>query len=112
MKKFLILPIAAAALLVSCKSKTTTEPVSNKVVGVSPTFTGKKQLTESMIAYLYSRRAETVIVPMQDLLALPSSCRMNIPGTATGNWHWQMTTEQLKQAPVEFLKKLCEKYGR
>ncbi len=50
MKKLFILPIAAVALLVSCKSKTTTEPVSNKVVGVSPSFTGKKQLTEGMIA--------------------------------------------------------------
>ena len=85
--------------------------VVRNTLGLAENFT-PKELTESMIAYLYSRRAETVIVPMQDLLALPSSCRMNIPGTATGNWHWQMTTEQLKQAPVEFLKKLCEKYGR
>ncbi len=55
MKKLIILPLAAAALLVSCKSKTTaTTPTksatSDKVVGYSPSFTGKKQLTEGMIA--------------------------------------------------------------
>ena len=71
-----------------------------------------RELTEKLIEYLYSRRATTVVVPMQDLLALPASCRMNIPGTATGNWHWQLEPEQLAQAPAEFLRKLCDKYQR
>ncbi|MFO7660206.1 MAG: 4-alpha-glucanotransferase [Candidatus Cloacimonadaceae bacterium] len=31
------------------------------------------------------------IVPMQDILALDDKARMNIPGTALGNWRWRMT---------------------
>ncbi len=32
-----------------------------------------------------------VIIPMQDILGLDNSARMNIPGTALGNWQWRMT---------------------
>ena len=48
------------------------------------------EVTAALIAYVYSRRAETAIVPFQDLLFLPSSGRMNTPGTVEGNWHWQL----------------------
>ncbi len=52
MKKILILPMAATVLLVSCKAKTTASSTENpdKVVGTSPSFTGKKKLTQGMIA--------------------------------------------------------------
>lgn len=35
-------------------------------------------------------RAHTVIVPMQDLLGLDSTARMNTPGRADGNWRWRL----------------------
>lgn len=53
MKKLILLPVVAAAFLVSCKSTSTAtakSSTSDKVVGYSPSFTGKKQLTEGMIA--------------------------------------------------------------
>lgn len=34
---------------------------------------------------------ERCIVPMQDVLGLDEDARMNIPGTALGNWHWRMS---------------------
>ena len=41
--------------------------------------------------YLYSRRAEMVILPVQDVLFLPAGCRMNTPGTlGVANWSWQL----------------------
>lgn len=33
--------------------------------------------------------AELAIIPMQDILSLDSSHRMNIPGTTQGNWQWR-----------------------
>lgn len=30
------------------------------------------------------------VVPMQDILGLDDAARMNIPGTALGNWQWRM----------------------
>ncbi len=70
------------------------------------------EFRQALLEYLYSRRAATVIVPMQDILALPGECRMNTPGTAHGNWSWKMTEAQLSQAPTQLLAALVEKYGR
>lgn len=30
------------------------------------------------------------VVQMQDVLELPAGCRMNTPGTSSGNWQWRM----------------------
>lgn len=73
---------------------------------------GKEPDTWSLIEYLYSRRAETVIVPAQDLLGLPSSCRMNTPGTPSGNWMWNMEKDCLTGELADKLAKLTSKYGR
>eukprot|EP00898_Chlorokybus_atmophyticus_P000286 jgi/Chlat1/1258/Chrsp115S00761 len=37
----------------------------------------------------------TAIVSMQDVLALDSSTRMNVPGVAEGNWAWRVEGEDL-----------------
>lgn len=34
--------------------------------------------------------------PAQDLLELGSEARLNTPGTATGNWTWRLTDDQLR----------------
>ncbi|MDA8017573.1 MAG: 4-alpha-glucanotransferase [Thermoanaerobaculia bacterium] len=36
--------------------------------------------------------ARGAVVPMQDVLGLGSEARMNMPGTATGNWTWRLET--------------------
>lgn len=71
-----------------------------------------QDFTWAALDYLYSRRANTVIVPMQDILGLPATCRMNIPGTATGNWQWSMTEQQLNSVSSDSLAALARKYGR
>ncbi len=37
--------------------------------------------------------ARTAIIPMQDLLRLDGSARMNLPGTTGGNWRWRLDTD-------------------
>jgi 4-alpha-glucanotransferase len=34
--------------------------------------------------------AALAVLPMQDILGLGAAARMNLPGTATGNWAWRM----------------------
>jgi 4-alpha-glucanotransferase len=46
---------------------------------------------------LYDSKADWVIVPMQDILFLGGNARMNMPGTATGNWEWRMKPSALKE---------------
>ena len=41
--------------------------------------------------------ARLVVTPLQDLLELPSTSRMNCPGTATGNWQWRFAEERFPQ---------------
>lgn len=56
--------------------------------------------------------ADTAIVPAQDLLGLGSDARMNQPGTASGNWRWQLRPGQLTRDVAEFLGVLTETYER
>ena len=56
--------------------------------------------------------AETVIVPMQDVLELGSRARFNTPGRAEGNWRWRVRNELLSQAVFERLADLTYLYNR
>lgn len=59
--------------------------------------------------------ADLAIVPMQDILGLPSECRFNTPGKPDGNWQWRLTSEQLADARkhnAPYLKSLAELGGR
>ncbi|MEI7817156.1 MAG: 4-alpha-glucanotransferase, partial [Desulfuromonadales bacterium] len=40
--------------------------------------------------------ADTAIIPFQDLIYLKSEARMNVPGTALGNWGWRFTWDMLE----------------
>ena len=40
--------------------------------------------------------ANLVVIPMQDILGLDGTHRMNKPGTAEGNWHWRFDWAQLQ----------------
>ena len=56
--------------------------------------------------------ADTAIVPMQDALRLGGEHRMNLPGTASGNWGWRFTWSDVGPAPADYLRRLAELYGR
>lgn len=48
------------------------------------------------------------VVQMQDVLELPADCRMNTPGTSSGNWQWRMLsgllTEELAEKLLTYTK--------
>lgn len=48
-----------------------------------------------LIDAAYASNANLAVVPMQDLLALDSSARMNSPGTVTDNWRWRFDWSQV-----------------
>lgn len=56
--------------------------------------------------------ADTVIIPIQDLLGLGEEARLNKPATTEGNWQWRLTPDQLSPALAEYLKGITEIYGR
>lgn len=58
-------------------------------------FSSAKEAPEAFIRALFQCPCDTVVVPMQDVLGLDGSARMNYPGTIGGNWLWRMKPDQL-----------------
>ena len=56
--------------------------------------------------------ANTVLIPMQDVLGLGSEARMNLPGRQAGNWGFRFTWAQLTPAITERLRELTTLYER
>lgn len=54
----------------------------------------------------------TAVLPMQDILGLDGSHRMNTPGTIEGNWLWRFQWEWISPELVHKLKHLNRIYGR
>lgn len=44
----------------------------------------------SMIEAVLESASDVAIIPIQDILGLDNSARMNIPGKAKGNWSWRL----------------------
>jgi 4-alpha-glucanotransferase len=56
--------------------------------------------------------ADTVIVPLQDVLGLDSRARMNTPGTPNGNWTWRFEAGQITTEIIERLADMTAVYSR
>ncbi len=65
-----------------------------------------------MIRAALSSVADTAIIPLQDLLGLDSSARMNLPGTGTGNWQWRMKPGALTEDIEQQLAEMTRIYDR
>lgn len=69
-------------------------------------------ILNALIEMAMKSKANLAIIPMQDILALDTTHRMNTPGTATGNWHWRFNWQQLTQAQKCFFKNMVVSTGR
>ncbi|MBK5257034.1 MAG: 4-alpha-glucanotransferase, partial [Vicinamibacteria bacterium] len=65
-----------------------------------------------LIRLAFMNAANTAIVPLQDIMGLGSSARMNMPGTAQGNWEWRYDEGDLTDGALERLADLTDIYGR
>jgi 4-alpha-glucanotransferase len=70
------------------------------------------EITAAAIRALSRSPANTVIIPMQDVLNLDGSHRMNAPGTTHGNWTWRLRDGELGTAVAERLRELAEATDR
>lgn len=61
-----------------------------------------------MISLAMRSNAHLVIIPLQDWLCLDNSARMNIPGTAHGNWKWKLN----EATDFDALKKVMNRLSR
>ncbi len=79
-------------------------------------YLGRKVRTEELpwelIRLVMMSVADTVIIPMQDLLGLGEGARMNRPATLKGNWSWRLSPDQLTPDLAQKLREMTEIYGR
>ena len=53
-----------------------------------------------------------MIIPLQDVLGLGGSARMNVPGRGEGNWCWRFQPDQLDPKVHDRLADLTAVYDR
>ncbi len=56
--------------------------------------------------------ADTVVIPIQDYLALGSEARINTPSTLGKNWRWRARREMLTEDLAKQMRDLGVLYGR
>lgn len=65
-----------------------------------------------MIQTILSSIADLAIIPLQDVLGLGSEARMNLPGTAKGNWRWRFKPGALTSELATRLREMVGLYDR
>lgn len=71
----------------------------------------EKNIHQVMIRMLYASVAKTTIIPMQDILGLDETTRMNVPASTKKNWQWRLTSELYVKEEV-WLRQLAALYNR
>ena len=71
-----------------------------------------RELPHAMMRLAWQSASNLAIAPVQDVLALGSRARMNVPGTTEGNWSWRLRRGQLDANCARFLKSLTEDAAR
>lgn len=83
--------------------------IAYKILGI----TEKDSFAQAMVRTALLSRADTCVLPMQDILELPDTARMNIPSTIGGlNWRWRMLKGQADAKLAGRLKSLNILAGR
>lgn len=65
-----------------------------------------------LIRLAQSSVADTCIIPLQDILELDTTARMNTPSAEEGNWLWRLEEGQLTEAHGQRLLELSVRYAR
>ncbi|HKX83259.1 MAG TPA: 4-alpha-glucanotransferase [Pyrinomonadaceae bacterium] len=71
-----------------------------------------KEINWDLIRSVWSSVADTAIAPLQDILGVGTTGRMNLPATTSANWSWRFESGSITEEIVERLKKLTTLYGR
>lgn len=66
----------------------------------------------SFIKLAWSTVANIAIAPLQDILRLDTTARMNFPGKASGYWKWRFNNGMLTAKHAEELFRITKIYGR
>ncbi|KAB2908545.1 MAG: 4-alpha-glucanotransferase [Ignavibacteriales bacterium] len=69
-------------------------------------------MVAAAIKAAYASVANTVVIPMQDVLNLGNSARMNFPGKLGGNWSWRAEKENFTDDLAAYFNYMTKIYER
>lgn len=79
-------------------------------------YTGQKvtdkNVCDVLIRQCYASVAKVAILPVQDVLGLDGSHRMNVPASANGNWTWRVEPGELNDKVATTLNGWAKLYNR
>ena len=70
------------------------------------------EINWEFIRAAWSSVADSAVAPLQDVLGLDNSARMNLPASTDGNWRWRFNDSDLTDDVAARLRELTEVYGR
>jgi len=74
--------------------------------------TDEPDMPNALIDMALATKADLAIIPMQDILALDSTNRMNTPGTLGGNWVWRFDWPELTPQQQQHFADAVQRSGR
>jgi len=69
-------------------------------------------IVKAWLRTLFMTPSSLAIVPLHDMLGYGSEARINIPGTASGNWRFRLPDGALDEIDIGFYKELHKTYLR
>jgi len=69
-------------------------------------------VVDTMIDNALACPASMAIIPLQDILHLDSTARMNVPGTTENNWQWRFDWDDISTDIVHNMRQRIEKCDR
>ncbi|EMR01082.1 4-alpha-glucanotransferase [Cesiribacter andamanensis AMV16] len=72
----------------------------------------EKEVHTELSRLAYASVAKTAILPLQDVLGLDESARMNLPASTSGNWGWRLQPGLLTDKHEARLREWCRVYHR
>ena len=88
------------------------EGVKNRLQAYVGETVSEKNVHLLLSRMCYASVAQTVILPIQDVLGLDEKGRINHPGSVGENWQWRLTRDKLTNAIEEQLRDWAKMYNR
>lgn len=79
-------------------------------------YVGKRvspaNISNELCRVAYQSVSNLVVLPLQDVLSLDKSCRMNVPAATDNNWTWRLSPDALTPDVAQKLADLVRLYAR
>ena len=77
------------------------EETDEETRAIAEKYAGTKDLPRGIVKATVNCDARYAVIPAQDILLTGADTRMNTPATASGNWTWRLTPENMAKMTAE-----------